>query len=108
MKRVRRVRHARDVARALGVGAASLGMAGTLACRLPGLAILALTRATAPDWLFDALDQAAREAGAGERAAVVVSVVSQGVKLRRVVLLSFDTFQAIARDGEAGDRAVQK
>ena len=67
-----------------------------------------MTRATAPDWLFQALDQAAREAGAGERPAVVVSVVSQGVKLRRVVLLPFDTFRALARGDEAGDRAVKK
>lgn len=84
MKLTRRRRHARDVARALGAGAT------------PGWAVRALTRATAPDWLFVALERARGEAGAGERPAVVVSVVSQGVRLRRLVLLSFEDFAALA------------
>lgn len=107
MKRVRRLRHARDVARALGV-VSPAGEARALACRLPGWAVWALTRATAPDWLFAALDQATGAAGEGERGAVVVSVVSQGVKLRRVVLLSFEDFQALARGVPPTDEAVQK
>ncbi len=107
MKRVRWQRHARDVARALGV-VLPPEEAGALACRLPGWAVRTMTRATAPAWLFAALDQATREAGTGERAAVVVSVVSQGVKLRRLVLLSFEEFQALAAGGTGDAGSSQR
>ena len=108
MKRIRRLRHARDVATALGTVAASPGEAGALACRLPGWAVRAVTRGTVPDWLFAALAEAAGAAGAGERAVVVVSVVSQGVKLRRLVLLSFEDFQSLAGAAGGDDGAAAR
>ena len=67
-----------------------------------------MTRATVPDWLFAALDLACDKAGGGERAAVVVSNVRQGVKLRQLVLLSFEDFRALAGVPPEGNDLAKK
>ena len=52
-----------------------------------------------PDWLLDALDQAARNAG-GKAPIVIMIDAVQGRKARRVVVLDLDVF--IAMQEEAG------
>jgi hypothetical protein len=54
------------------------------------------TRKTLPAWLWAAIEQAARDAGPEERAAVVLAEVSQGRKARRLVVIEFETWQALA------------
>jgi hypothetical protein len=96
-------RQEREIARSLGTERLPDGEAGRPDCRLPGWAIHIKTRATAPAWLWRALDQAARDSGEGEYPAVILSHVSQGKKARRVVLLDFAHFRALV----AGEEAVQ-
>ncbi len=99
------LRQEREIARALGTRPLPERGVGEPAIRLPGWAVLVKTRATVPAWLWAALDQAARHAQEGERSAVVVSDVVQGRKARRLVLLDFDQWAALARPEEAMRRA---
>ena len=57
------------------------------------------TRATLPGWLWAALAQAERDAGAGEIPAVVLCEVGPGRKARRLVVLDFDRFAALIAGG---------
>ncbi len=50
------------------------------------------TRKELPAWLWAAVDQAERDACAGERPAVVLSEVTQGTRARRLVVLDFDAW----------------
>ncbi len=76
--------------------------------RPPGWAVSVLTRATVPGWLWDALDRARRHRAEGERAAVVVTAVSQGVRARRLVLLDFEEFARLVRGMQERDEAANK
>ncbi len=93
-------RHERTIARALGTRRLPDAGHGQPGCRPPGWAVSILTRATAPGWLWDALDRVGRQRVGDERAAVVLTAVRQGVRTRRLVLLDFDQFAALV----AGDR----
>ncbi|MDP9470567.1 MAG: hypothetical protein M3Q71_07855 [Chloroflexota bacterium] len=69
-------------------------------------AIQVKARETLPAWLTGAVEQAARDADAGEIPVVVLSEVSQGRKARRLVVLDFDHWRDMA--GRAGgDRSPQ-
>lgn len=68
--------------------------AGQPDIRAAGWAIQVKTRKELPAWLWAAVDQAQRDAGEGECAAVVLSEVSQGRKARRLVVLDFDAWAA--------------
>lgn len=73
--------------------------------RVAGWAVLLRERATMPAWLWQLLDRARRAAGTGERAAVVLTEVSQGRKARRLVLMDFDQWRALVGGGEGVRRA---
>ena len=62
--------------------------------RAYGWAVQVKTRKEIPAWLWAAVDQAQRDACAGERAAVVLSEVMPGKRVRRLVVLDFDTWAA--------------
>ncbi len=94
------LRHERAVARALGARRLPGAGQGQPDCRPPGWAVAILTRATAPGWLWDALDRAGRHRAPGERAAVVLTAVSQGVRARRLVLLSFEEFAGLVKEAQ--------
>ncbi len=61
------------------------------------------TRASLPAWLVDAANQAERDARPDELPAVVLSEVRRGVKARRLVVLDFDVFAALAGIGPPAD-----
>ncbi len=63
--------------------------------RRPGWAIQVKTRTALPAWLWDAVDQAERDAGTGETAAVVLCEVTPGRKARRLVVLEFAAFAGL-------------
>ncbi len=92
------LRHERMVARALGARRLPGAGYGQPDCRPPGWAVSVLTRATAPGWLWDALDRAGRQRSGDERAAVVLTAVSQGVRARRLVLLDFEEFARLVHE----------
>ena len=100
------LRHERQIARALGARRLPGAGYGHPDCCPPGWAVTILTRATAPGWLWDALDRAGRYRADGERAAVVLTAVSQGVCARRLVLLDFDQFAALVRGAGASDEVT--
>src|SRR5919202_3304144 len=88
-------RQEREIARALGTARIpNTGRAGA-DLKLPGWALQVKTRTTLPAWLIAAVEQAQRDAGADERAAVVLTAVSQGRKARRLVVLDFDTWRTL-------------
>ena len=88
-------RQEREIARALGAERIPNNGGGQPDIRTPsGWAVQVKTRAELPAWLLAAVDQAARDAGDGERPAVVLSEVSQGRKAWRLVVLDFDTWAA--------------
>ena len=60
--------------------------------RLPGWGLQVKTRHELPAWLWSAVQQAERDAGPDERAAVVLCEVRPGVKARRLAVLDFDLF----------------
>ncbi len=95
-------RQEREIAAALGTRRLPNSGLGQPDIRVNGWAVQVKTRATVPAWLWAALDQAARDADAGELPAVVVSDVVQGRKARRLVLLDFDQWRALV-----GDEAVR-
>lgn len=100
------LRHERMVARALGVRRLPGAGYGRPDCRPPGWAVAILTRATAPGWLWEALARAGRHRAEGERAAVVLTAVSQGVRTRRLVVLGFEDFATLVRGAQKGDEAA--
>jgi hypothetical protein len=85
-------RQERAIATALGVRRIPNSGAGQPDIRAAGWAIQVKTRQQLPAWLWDAIDQAQRDAGEGERPAVVLADVSQGRKARRLVVLDFDAW----------------
>ena len=66
--------------------------------RAHGWAVQVKTRRQLPAWLWAAVEQARRDAGAGERPAVVLADVSQGRKARRLVVLDFDAWCELLGD----------
>ncbi len=94
------LRHERLIARALGARRLPSAGYGQPDCRPPGWAVSILTRATVPGWLWDSLDRAARYRVNGERSAVVLTAVSQGVQARRLVLLDFEEFASLVRSAQ--------
>ncbi len=100
------LRHERLIARALGTRRLPGAGYGQPDCRPPGWAVAILMRATAPGWLWDALDRAGRHRASGERAAVVLTAVSQGVRARRLVLLDFEEFAGLVRGAQKRDEAA--
>ncbi len=100
MSATRWQRQERAIAAALGTRRLPNVGAGQPDCRCPGWAVQVKTRKELPGWLVAALDQAARDAGAGERPAVVLSAVSQGRKARRLVVLDFEDWRALVAPDE--------
>jgi len=100
------LRHERLIARALGTRRLPGAGYGQPDCRPPGWAVSVLTRATVPGWLWDALDRAGRHRAEGERAAVVLTAVSQGGRARRLVLLDFEEFAGLVRGAQKHDEAA--
>ncbi len=88
------LRHERLIARALGARRLPGAGYGRPDYRPPGWAVSVLTRATAPGWLWDALDRAGRQRTGDERA------VSQGVRARRLVLLDFEEFARLVSEAQ--------
>ncbi len=64
------------------------------------------TRKTLPRWLKQAREQAQRDAGDEERAAVVLAEVRQGRKARRLVVLDVAVWRALL-DETVGTTAGQ-
>ncbi len=100
-------RHEREVARALGTERLLNSGSGQPDCRAAGWAVQVKTRGTVPEWLFAALDQAARDAAPDERPAVVLVAVRQGKKARRLALMSFEHFAALVGGEQGADEAGQ-
>ncbi len=66
-------------------------------------AIQVKSRQTLPTWLTEAVDQAQRDANAGEIPVLVLSQVSQGRRARRYVVMTFDVWRDLAgRTGGGG------
>jgi hypothetical protein len=93
----------RQIAAALGTRRLPKTGQGQPDIRASGWAVQVKTRKTLPAWLTAAMAQAQRDAGADERPAVGLAAVSQGRKARRLVVLEFATWQALA--GVAGEQA---
>ena len=85
-------RQEREIAAALGVTRIPNNGAGQPDIRAAGWAVQVKTRKELPAWLWAAVDQAQRDACAGERAAVVLSEVTPGKRARRLVVLDFDAW----------------
>ena len=100
------LRHERLIARALGTRRLPGAGYGQPDCRPPGWAVAILTRATAPGWLWDALNRAGRQRAEDERAAVVLTAVSQGVRARRLGVLSCEEFASLVHSAQKGDETT--
>ena len=88
-------RQEREVARALGTQRIPNNGAGQPDIRTPSSwAVQVKTRGELPAWLWAAVDQARRDAGPGERPAVVLSEVVPSRRARRLVVLDFDEWAA--------------
>ncbi len=96
-------RQEREIAAALGGMRLPNSGAGQPDVRLPGYAVQVKTRESLSAWLTAAVDQAARDADAGEVPIVVLSEVSQGRKARRYALMAFGAWRAMT----TGDRSPQ-
>ena len=92
-------RQEREIAAALGTQRLPNVGRGQPDLRAHGWAVQVKTRTALPAWLWAAVDQARRDAGAGEQCAVVLVDVSQGRKARRLVVLDFETWCACIGDG---------
>jgi len=92
-------RQEREVAKALGGVRLPNTGAGQCDVRAPGWAVQVKTRRTLPSWLWAAVDQAERDAGAGESPAVVLSEVTAGRKAKRLAVLNVDRFVALVAGG---------
>jgi hypothetical protein len=91
-------RQERQIAAALGSRRIPNSGAGQPDIRTPsGWAVQVKTRGELPAWLWAAVDQARRDAGPGERPAVVLSEVTPGRRARRLVVLDFDAWAADIR-----------
>lgn len=88
-------RQEREIARALGTNRIPNNGAGQPDIRIAGWSVQVKTRQTIPAWLWDAVDQAARDATLDERPAVVLSEVLPSKRARRVVVLDFDDWCTI-------------
>lgn len=97
-------RQEREIAAALSTRRLPNTGASQADVRCPGWALQVKTRKSLPDWLLEAVDQAVRDAGNDERAAVVLSQVTQGKKARRFVVLSFDDWQALVQPPDGVSR----
>lgn len=100
-------RQEREVLRQLGGERSARDDRREADVRVGGWAVLLRERATAPAWVWKVLDRARRAAGPGERAAVVLTEVSQGRKARRLVLLDFDQWRALV-GGEGAARSADE
>ena len=86
----------RQVAKALGGQRLPNNGRGQPDVLAPGnLAVQVKTRAAFPAWLWQAMDQAERDAGPDEAAAVVLAEVVAGRKAKRLVVMEFDAFVAL-------------
>ncbi len=99
-------RQERQVAAALGGVRFPNSGIGQPDVRVAGYAVQVKTREALPTWLIAAVDQAERDAGAGEIPVVVLAEVSQGRKARRLVLMAFDDWWDMAT-GTVGDRSPE-
>ena len=98
-------RQEREIARALGTQRLPNCGSGQPDLRVAGWAVQVKTRGTVPEWLFAALNQAARDAAPDERPAVVLVAVRQGKKARRLALLDFAHFAALVGGEQGADEA---
>jgi hypothetical protein len=87
-------RQERQIAAALGAHGLPNNGVGQPDIRAHDWAMQVKTRKQIPAWLWAAVDQAERDAGAGERLAVVLSEVTRGTRARRLVVLDFDAWAA--------------
>ncbi len=96
-------RQEREIAAALGGVRLPNNGFGQPDVRAGRFAIQVKSRQTLPAWLTEAVDQAERDAAAGETPVLVVSQVSQGRKARRLVVLDFDHWRGMT----GGDRSPE-
>jgi len=104
-------RQEREVASALGTHRLPNIGRGQPDCRAGGVAYQIKTRGALPDWLWQAMDQAERDAGPGEAAAVVLAEVVAGRKTKRLLVMEFGAFLALVAapdDGRAPPRPPTK
>lgn len=100
MSAARWKRQERETARALGTERLPNTGAGQPDCRADGFAYQVKTRKELPTWLHEAVEQAERDAGDGERPVVVLNEVRQGVKAFRLVVLPWDVWRALVGVGD--------
>ncbi len=83
---------------AAALGGTRLPNTGTGQCdvRAGRYAIQVKARESLPAWLTGAVEQAERDADAGEIPVVVLSEVSQGRKARRLVVMALDDWRDLA------------
>lgn len=93
----------RAVAAALGGVRLPNSGAGQPDVKAGPYAVQVKARETLPAWLTGAVEQAERDAAAGEIPVVVLSEVSQGRKARCLVLMDFDAWREIT----SGDRSQE-
>lgn len=82
----------REIARTLGTERLPNSGAGQPDCRAGGVAYQIKTTKALPAWLRDAVAQAARDAGDGERPVVILNEVRQGVTASRLAVVSWDVW----------------
>ncbi|MDP9358632.1 MAG: hypothetical protein M3Q71_14000 [Chloroflexota bacterium] len=88
---------AQERAVAAALGGQRLPNIGTGQCdvRAGAWSIQVKSRRELPGWLWSAMEQARRDAGPDERAALVLCEVRPGVKARRLVVLDLELFAAL-------------
>ncbi len=86
-------RQEREIAATLGGTRLPNNGAGQPDVRAGRYAVQVKARATLPAWLTGAVEQAERDADAGEIPVVVLSEVSQGRKARRLVVMAFNDWR---------------
>lgn len=96
-------RQEREIAAALGGVRLPNSGRGQCDVRCPGYAVQVKTRKAFPAWLLAAVAQARNDADPGELPVVVLSEVRPGVKARRLVVIEFETWQAMMRAEHAED-----
>ena len=94
-------RHERAVAAVLGGVRLPNNGAGQPDVIAGRLAVQVKTRQTVPAWLWGAIDQAERDAAAGQLPAVVLCEATQGRRTRRLFVIDLEHITTRARaDGE--------
>lgn len=83
-------RHEHEMARLLGGVRLPNNGEGQPDVVAGNLAIQVKTRRTAPQWLLDALDQAATDADSDQLPAVVLCLPQRGIGTRRLVVFDLD------------------